>query len=156
VAEQLEAKAVREAGADVGFSAAGVGDALGSIETQIRRVLALQLEAWNAGDIDAFMEHYWKSDELTFSSGGQTTRSWRKTLERYKERYPTRAAMGETSFTNLEVTPLGAGAALVLGQWQLRREGETIGGNFTLVFRRIDGKWVIIHDHTSLASGAGG
>jgi hypothetical protein len=64
--------------------------------------------------------------------------------------------MGETSFTNLEVTPLGAGAALVLGQWQLRREGETIGGNFTLVFRRVDGKWVIIHDHTSLASGAGG
>jgi beta-aspartyl-peptidase (threonine type) len=118
-------------------------------EADIRAVLDAQLRAWNAGDIDGFMQHYWQSDELTFSAGGQTTRSWQKTLQRYKERYPTRAAMGETTFKNLEITPLGAEAAMVLGEWQLRRAGETIGGNFTLVFRRVDGRWVIIHDHTS-------
>jgi beta-aspartyl-peptidase (threonine type) len=116
----------------------------------IQKVLDDQIQAWNAGDIETFMETYWKSDDLTFSSGGKTTRSWKATLDRYRERYPTKAAMGTTTFKNLEITPLGDAAAMVLGEWQLRRDsGETIGGNFTLVLRRIQGKWAIIHDHTS-------
>ena len=117
----------------------------------IQKLLDDQIRAWNAGDVEGFMAYYWKSDDLTFSSGGKTTRSWQATLDRYKERYPTKAAMGTTTFKNLEITPLSDAAAMVLGEWQLRRDnGETIGGNFTLVLRKIDGKWLIIHDHTSL------
>jgi beta-aspartyl-peptidase (threonine type) len=102
------------------------------------------------------MEHYWKSDDLTFSSGGKTTRGWQATLDNYRKRYPTREAMGRVSFSELEITPLGSstdedGAAMVLGRWQLDGESEPVGGNFTLVFRKIDGKWVIVHDHTSRA-----
>jgi beta-aspartyl-peptidase (threonine type) len=95
------------------------------------------------------MESYWKSEDLTFSSGGKLTRTWRGTLENYKERYPSRGDMGKLSFINLEVTLLGAEAALVLGEWQLSRESQDLGGNFTLVFRRLGDKWVIVHDHTS-------
>jgi beta-aspartyl-peptidase (threonine type) len=123
-----------------------------AIQQAIHSVLDAQIKAWNAGDVETFMETYWKSDEVTFSSGGKMTRSWKATLDRYKERYPTRAAMGTTTFKNLEITPLCDSAAMVLGEWQLRREsGETIGGNFTLVLRQIEGKWLIIHDHTSQA-----
>jgi uncharacterized protein (TIGR02246 family) len=119
---------------------------------EIRAVLAQQAEAWNRGDIDAFMEHYWKSDELTFSSGGQTTRGWKSTKENYQRRYPTREKMGRLTFSQLEITPLGNEAALVLGRWRLERE-EPVGGNFSVVFRKIDGRWVIIHDHTSREEG---
>ena len=28
-------------------------------------------------------------------------------------------------------------------------ESEPVGGNFTLVLRKIDGRWMIVHDHTS-------
>jgi beta-aspartyl-peptidase (threonine type) len=122
-------------------------------EVAIRELLDAQVKAWNEGNVEAFMEYYWKSDDLTFSSGGKTTRSWKATLDRYRQRYPTRAAMGETTFRNLEITPLCDTAAMVLGEWSLRREsGETIGGNFSLVLRRIEGKWVIVHDHTSQAA----
>jgi len=117
----------------------------------IEAVLSKQAEAWNRGDIDAFMEHYWKSDELTFSSGGQTTRGWQSTKENYQRRYSTREKMGQLTFWELEVTPLGAAAALVLGRWQLKRDESPVAGNFSLVMRKIDGKWVIIHDHTSRA-----
>ncbi len=34
----------------------------------ISSVLAEQVAAWNAGDIDAFMQPYWRSEELTFIS----------------------------------------------------------------------------------------
>jgi beta-aspartyl-peptidase (threonine type) len=112
-------------------------------------ILDVQAAAWNRGDIDGFMEHYWKSEDLTFSSGGKTTRGWQTTRDNYKLRYPTRERMGKLTFDQLEVFPLGDNAALLLGHWHLDRTGP-VGGNFSLVFRRIDGAWVIVHDHTSL------
>lgn len=129
----------------------GTADDPESIEASIRAVLQSQQHAWNNGDIDQFMESYWKSEHLTFSSGGKVTRTWQDTLDNYKERYPSRRDMGKLSFGNLEVTPLSGEAALVLGEWQLRRDSDELGGNFTLLFRRLGGNWVIVHDHTSRA-----
>jgi beta-aspartyl-peptidase (threonine type) len=129
---------VERATADV----AAKGEILGVLEAQ--RIL------WNAGDIPGFMEHYWKSDELTFNSGGKTTRGWQATLERYQSRYPTPEKMGTLEFNECEVFPLGESAALVLGQWKLTREPDPIGGNFSIVFRKIEGHWRIVHDHTSV------
>lgn len=114
----------------------------------IEAVLTQQAEAWNRGDIAAFMEHYWKAEDLTFSSGGQTTRGWQATKDNYLKRYPTRDAMGRVTFSQLEIRPLEAGTAMVLGRWQLERK-EPVGGNFTLILRKLDGRWQIIHDHTS-------
>ncbi len=116
----------------------------------LEAILAKQAAAWNRGDLDAFMEHYWKSDELTFSSGGRVTRGWVTTKQNYQKRYPTKERMGQLSFGAIEVSSLGDSAALVLGHWNLQREPAPIGGNFSLVFRKIDGAWVIVHDHTSL------
>jgi beta-aspartyl-peptidase (threonine type) len=121
-----------------------------AIRTAVETVFRAQQEAWNRGDIDAFMEHYWKSDDLTFSSGGSTTRGWTATKANYKRRYPSRDAMGRLTFSDLEFFPLADQAALVLGRWRLMRD-EPIGGNFSLVFRRIDGRWLIVHDHTSVS-----
>ena len=95
------------------------------------------------------MEHYWKSEALTFSSGGKTTRGWAETLNRYRERYPTPEKMGRLRLSGLEITPLGDSAALVLGQWNVERESEPLSGNFSLVVRKFDDRWLIIHDHTS-------
>jgi len=119
--------------------------------TDIESVLTKQAAAWNRGDIESFMGHYWKSDQLTFSSGGETSRGWQATKERYLRRYPSREQMGQLKFTQLETTLLGDSAALVLGRWHLMRDSSPLEGNFTLVFRRIDGNWVIVHDHTSRA-----
>ena len=120
-----------------------------SIRAAVESMLQAQTDAWNQGDVDAFMEHYWNSDGLTFSSEGKTTRGWTATLNRYRERYPTPEKMGRVNFTNLEITPLGDSAAMVLGQWNLDRESEPLSGNFTLVVRKFDDRWLIVHDHTS-------
>jgi ketosteroid isomerase-like protein len=120
------------------------------LSDRLENILSQQVAAWNRGDIDAFMEHYWKSDQLAFSSGGRTTLGWQMTKENYKRRYPTRERMGHLTFDSLEVSPLGDAAALMLGRWHLDRDPAPVGGNFSLIFRRIDGRWVIVHDHTSL------
>ena len=116
---------------------------------EILRILEQQAQAWNAGDIDAFMAPYWHSPELTFSSGGKVTRGWQATRDRYHQRYPTPEAMGRLTFSDIEVTQPGSNVALVLGRWRLER-AEPIGGSFSLVLRTVAGHWVIVHDHTSI------
>jgi beta-aspartyl-peptidase (threonine type) len=115
----------------------------------IEQLLQRQAEAWNAGDLAAFMVPYWHSDDLTFSSGGRITRGWQATLDRYRQRYPDRAAMGQLTFRDLEIRMLCDSAALVLGRWALDRETAPVGGNFSLVLARHGDQWRIIHDHTS-------
>lgn len=119
------------------------------VEQALTELLQQQAAAWNRGKIDEFMQYYWKSEQLTFSSGGNVRRGWEATKRSYETRYPDQKTMGKVRFSDLEITSLGPTAAMVLGRWQLERE-DPIGGNFTLVFRRIDDAWKIIHDHTSL------
>ncbi len=115
----------------------------------INRVLHSQQEAWNRGDVDAFLVGYWQSPELTFSGTSGVSRGWDGVLARYKKNYPDRAAMGQLEFSGLEFRFLGRDAALVLGKWHLKREQGDIGGVFTLVWQRFPDGWKIIHDHTS-------
>ena len=117
---------------------------------RITEILNTQAKAWNAADIPEFMKYYWKSDKLTFSSGGTTRRGWKATLESYQKKYPTPEKMGQLRFSELEIDLLGEDVALVLGKWQLKRTDDPdVGGNFSLVFRKLEGRWLIIHDHSS-------
>ena len=117
----------------------------------IRALLEKQDAAWNAGDIDAFMDGYWVSPELRFASGGTVTRGYQQTLDRYKERYSNRDLMGQLSFDKLEIVPLSSDAAVVHGRWLLTRAEDAPSGLFTLVFRQIDGNWKIVSDTTTSA-----
>lgn len=117
-------------------------------QTAIRKVMEDQAAAWNRGDIEGFMEGYWKSEKLTFVSS-RVTRGWQQTLDNYKRSYDTREKMGTLTFSDLEITPLSKDAALVLGSWSLKRANDAPGGKFTLIFRRFKEGWRVVHDHTS-------
>ncbi len=120
----------------------------------IRQVLQAQVDAWNAGDIERFMQGYTQTDSLRFASGGQVRRGWDTTLARYRKSYPDRAAMGTLAFSQIDIQLLAPGWALVFGGWQLERADGTPNGLFTLLFRKTeDGAWRIVHDHTSSAAG---
>lgn len=116
---------------------------------RIEAVLRAQQDAWNRGDVEAFLQGYWHSPELTFSGSGGTARGWDGVLQRYQRTYPDRASMGQVTFSGLEFRELGPKAYLVLGSWHLTRAGGDVGGVFTLIFERFPEGWRIIHDHTS-------
>ena len=121
-----------------------------SLEKKLTSILTRQVADWNSGNIDGFMTAYWNSEELSFSSGGKTTRGWKATQDGYEKRYPSPEPMGKLTFSKLAVSELGKDAALVLGNWRLKRTDDSPGGNFSLVFRKMKDRWVIVHDHTSL------
>ena len=126
-------------------------DAVADSRPAIERVLTEQAAAWNRGDLEAFMDGYWRSPDLVFTSGGNVQRGWQTTLDRYVASYGTSPeTMGRLTFSELEIHPLGDRAAWALGRWALEYDdGESPGGVFSLVFREIDGRWLIVHDHTS-------
>ncbi len=118
------------------------------IAAAIRSVMTEQSAAWNRGDIDGFMDGYWRSDDLVFVSS-KVTRGWQATLDNYKRSYSTKERMGTLAFTDLEITVLSKDSALVLGSWSLKRANDAPGGKFTLIFRKFKDGWRVIHDHTS-------
>ena len=116
----------------------------------IEEIMKRQEGHWNAGNIEAFMEDYWKSPELKFIGKNGVTKGWEATRERYLRTYPDRATMGTLSFDIREIDFLSDSTAWVLGKWSLSRpEKGDIGGYFTLIFKKINNKWVIVSDHTS-------
>jgi ketosteroid isomerase-like protein len=118
---------------------------------QIRAVIQAQQEAWNRGDIDAFMNGYARSSSTIFVSEDKVTRGWETVRDRYKKKYSNREKMGTLSFSDLEITPLGRNAAVVLGRWRLKRAEDRPHGRLTLIFRLTKDGWRIVHDHTSAA-----
>jgi beta-aspartyl-peptidase (threonine type) len=120
-----------------------------SLKRDLRALLQAQAAAWNRGDTEEFMKGYWHSPQTVFAGSSGVQRGWDALLERYKRNYPDRAAMGQLTFSELEITPLGPDAAVILGRWQLQRETDAPRGVFTLVARRFPEGWRIIHDHTS-------
>ncbi|MDL5048893.1 nuclear transport factor 2 family protein [Oscillatoria amoena NRMC-F 0135] len=115
----------------------------------IRLVMREQQDAWNRADVNTFMEGYWKSDSLKFIGSSGVTYGWQTALNNYKKRYPTKEAMGHLTFTILSLEMLTPESAFLVGKWHLKRANDEPGGYFTLVWRKINGKWVIVVDHTS-------
>ncbi|HMS40308.1 MAG TPA: nuclear transport factor 2 family protein [Pyrinomonadaceae bacterium] len=115
----------------------------------IRKVMDDQITAWNKGDIDGFMQGYWKSENLVFVSGDNVRRGWQTVTDNYKKSYNTREKMGILSFNDLEITILSKDSATVLGRWKVQHEPKDDQGRFTLIFRKFKEGWRIIHDHTS-------
>jgi len=105
--------------------------------------------AWNRGEIERFMEGYWRSRDTTFISGGVAIRGWQTVHDRYKSRYSDPEKMGQLTFADVEVSMFGYDGALVFGRWQLERANDRPHGRFTLVFRKTSDGWKIVHDHTS-------
>jgi len=115
----------------------------------IVKVMRDQQTAWNKGDLVTYMDGYWKSDSLMFISSRGPNYGWQQTLNGYKRGYPDKAAMGQLTFKIVKVELLGDKDAFVLGGWNLKREKDAPGGYFTLWFRKINGEWKIVCDHTS-------
>jgi ketosteroid isomerase-like protein len=118
-------------------------------EKMILGILDRQTAAWNRGDIDGFMNGYWQSDSLMFIGKSGITYGWQPTLSNYKRGYPDTASMGKLAFTILQVKRLAKDCFFIVGKWHLTRSIGDIDGHYTLLFKKIRGKWVIVADHSS-------
>ncbi len=118
-------------------------------KSAILQVLKKQELAWNKGDIDTFMEGYWKSDSLTFIGRSGIKYGWNETLINYKKSYPNTEVMGKLSFDVKSLEMIKKDRAFIIGKYTLKRKEDQPTGYFTLLWSKIKGQWYIISDHTS-------
>ncbi len=119
------------------------------ITSVIQKAMHDQELAWNKGDIDGFMSTYWNSDSLKFIGKNGITFGWKNTLANYKKNYPDSTAMGTLSFELISVEQLSPATYYVIGSWSLSRKKGNVGGFYTLLWKKINNKWVIVADHTN-------
>jgi ketosteroid isomerase-like protein len=118
-------------------------------ESAIRQMLAAQTKSWNSGNLESFMQPYWKSDSLMFVGKNGVVWGWQQTLDNYKKGYPNRDAMGQLTFDIIVVKKLSDAYYHVTGKWMLKRTIGDVSGHYTLLLRRIAGEWKIVYDHSS-------
>ena len=118
-------------------------------EKAIRNAMNEQLNAWNTGDINRFMETYWQDDSLMFIGKTGVTYGWENTKSNYLKSYPDTAAMGKLDFKIIQVRRLSVLYFSVVGKWHLARSVGDLSGHFTLLFKKVKDKWLIISDHSS-------
>lgn len=117
-------------------------------EQAIREVMAKQEGAWNRGDLKTYMKGYWQSPELAFVGSSGLRKGWQTTLAHYEKSYPDKATMGKLKFDLLQIETNG-NEAFVLGTYSLQREKDNPFGYFTLYWKKINGEWKIVIDHSS-------
>lgn len=119
--------------------------------TAIADMLDAQSRAWNSGDLHGFMQPYWNDPTLYYASSGTCVRGWQPLLESYRQRYGEGAAMGTTTFSDVEVHLLASEAASVYGRFQVRVDGAlAASGSYTLVLQKFPGQgWRIVADQVS-------
>ena len=119
------------------------------VEIEIKNVLQSQQAAWNNGQLESFMQGYWQSDSLLFIGKNGPKYGYNTTLENYKKGYPDTVAMGKLQFDLLQIKRLSFQYCFVVGKWNLQRSIGNLQGYFTLLFKKIKKKWVIVADHSS-------
>ena len=116
---------------------------------EIEKLLQKQIEAWNEGNLEKFMETYWKSETLTFVGSRGPTYGWQATLDNYQKGYPDKKTMGYLNFKILDISKIDKNSIFVIGRFELTREVGDVAGHFTLVIQKKKGEWRIISDHSS-------
>ncbi len=117
----------------------------------IQQLLTRQAADWNRGDLDAFASGYKNSPDILFL-GSTVQHGYAGMLAGYKAHYPTRAAMGTLTFSQLEVQPLDEHFATTTGHFHLQRSaagGGDANGYFLLVLEKTAQGWKIVRDDTS-------
>jgi len=108
-----------------------------------------QEKAWNNADIEGYMSYYWNSDSLKFIGKSGVNYGWNNTLQHYKKSYPDKESMGVLTFADIEMCKLKCNIIMVTGSWKLVRKSDVLSGYYSLLWKKIKGKWLIIVDHTS-------
>jgi hypothetical protein len=115
-------------------------------KTAILKVMEDQEIAWNSGDLEGFMQGYWKSDSLKFYGSKGLTKGWQNTLDNYNRGYPTKAETGTLNFVITDISKVEGNSYWVMGEYHLKREAGDANGVFMIIFKLINDEWKIVAD----------
>ena len=106
--------------------------------------------AWNRGDLEGFLSTYRQAPTTTYIGASGLVVGFQRIRGRYAPLFGQGAERDSLRFEDLRIRPLGDSTALAIGRYVLHRaDSVTSIGIFTLVLQESDGRWMIVHDHSS-------
>lgn len=118
-------------------------------EKEILKILENQTSYWNQGNLDEFVRGYWHHDSLMFIGQSGITYGYQNMLNNYKKNYSDTVKMGKLGFDIIKIQKLSSEYYFVISKWFLQRSVGNLNGHFTLLFQKINNKWMIVADHSS-------
>ncbi len=120
------------------------------IRREVLAVLVHGADAWNAGNLDAFLSDYLPDSETTFITRTGALHGIAAIRGVYAARFAPGAQRDSLHFQSVEVDVLGPDLVNTIAWYVLMRgDSVTARGPTSLVMRRVSGRWRIIHDHSS-------
>ncbi len=129
---------------------APTAEALASIRAELTATLNHGARAWNAGALDDFMSDYWSDTSTTYVTRNGVLHGVEAIKGVYAARFAPGAQRDSLHFEGLEFDVLAPDLVNAIAYYVLMR-GDSVAtrGPTSLVMRRINGRWRIIHDHSS-------
>jgi ketosteroid isomerase-like protein len=118
-------------------------------KSKIEAVMKQQESDWNNGNLEGYMQAYWKSDSMLFIGKRGLNYGWQTTLDNYRKSYANPTQMGQLIFDNQELKLMNQEHAWAAGKWKLLRKADTLNGSYMLIWKKKKGEWRIIADHSS-------
>lgn len=122
-----------------------------TVQAEVEDMLANAAAAWNRGDLDAFMSDYALGSGTTFTGKNGIKRGPESIKAAYVKSYFAPGAKRDSLyFQNVEVDVLAPDVINTIAWYVLQRgDSVTARGPTSLVMKKVRGRWLIVHDHSS-------
>lgn len=111
------------------------------------KIVLAQQDAWNKGDLDAYLSHY-KNSPDTQAVLATLVRGFDNIRNAYHVNFPNKDAMGSIEDSEVEVKELDDHFAIATGKYHLNRSkkaGGAVDGTFMEVFEKTASGWQIVY-----------
>jgi len=121
----------------------------------IEAILNAQTDAWNRGDLDGYLDYFWRDPRLYYASRNTVVRGWEALRESYARRYGEGAQLGHVQFSDVEIEILAEDAAKVTGRFEVTQAAYPASGTYLIVLRKFaEAGWKVVSDQVTPESAA--
>jgi|LauGreStaDraftv2_3_1035109.scaffolds.fasta_scaffold81251_1 hypothetical protein len=112
-------------------------------------ILEKQETDWNKGNLKGFLSAYWNSDTLRSLSVRGLQYGYDRLEKKLLKNYPDSVSMGHLDYDVIQIELIGEMDAMITGKWLRKNDKKFQGGFFTVLMRKIKGRWLIVSEQLS-------
>ena len=116
---------------------------------EITKLILGGYDQWNARNLDAYLEIFWKSPDFMYSVDDEIVWGWAELKAELLREYPDASTMGTVNSDRLEIRILTADLATIANSWSMQFPKARIIGTTTGTLCKFADGWRVISAHTS-------
>ena len=120
-------------------------------ESPVARAIAEQVDAWNSGDLEAALQAYCPSAEISWVNRSGLSHGFEPFARSMREQFGSdRSAMGRFDMDLLESRDLGEAGTMAVVRWSIIRDGTRLmGGVSSQLWAECQGRLRVVFEHAS-------